>query len=260
MHRARKRFGQNFLQDQAIIERIIAAIRPTEKDHLVEIGPGQGALTIPLLAKAGRLDAIEIDRDLAPNIQLLDPSASTLKVHQADALRFDLQTLAATQKLRIIGNLPYNISTPLLFHLLGQLTLISDMHFMLQKEVVDRICSVPGNKIYGRLSVMVQCWCECESLFTVPPTAFRPAPQVDSAIIRLRPRPRALLGDQNPNTFKQLVTAAFGQRRKTIAKALSKTLRREQIVAADIDPKARAEVLSVEDFVRLASVAELSVS
>ncbi|NOY62622.1 MAG: 16S rRNA (adenine(1518)-N(6)/adenine(1519)-N(6))-dimethyltransferase RsmA, partial [Gammaproteobacteria bacterium] len=189
-HRARKRFGQNFLHDGHVIARIVAAVRPRPGQQIVEIGPGQGALTEPLLDAAGELDVVELDRDLIPLLEQRFNAQQTLRIHQADALKFDFSTLrgdCADAALRVVGNLPYNISTPLLFHLLSFSGLIKDMHFMLQKEVVDRLAAQPGGGDYGRLSVMMQYHCQVERLFVVKPGSFTPVPKVDSAIVRLTP-------------------------------------------------------------------------
>ena len=254
MHKARKRFGQNFLHDQQVIDRIIAAINPKPEQHLVEIGPGQGALTEQLLASTdNRLDAIELDRDLIPILRVKFFQASALTIHEADALKFDFSSLYPGESLRIVGNLPYNISTPLLFHLLEFTHHITDMHFMLQKEVVERICAEPGNSAYGRLSVMMQYFCATEYLFTVKPGAFNPAPKVDSAIIRLVPRGDHELTARNFKVLENTVRISFSQRRKTLRNNLKPLLTAEQIEAAGIDPSIRPERLSVADFVNLAN-------
>jgi 16S rRNA (adenine1518-N6/adenine1519-N6)-dimethyltransferase len=252
-HRARKRFGQNFLHDRGVIQRIIAAVQPRPGDHLVEIGPGQGALTLPLLDAAGSLEAVEMDRDLVPRLQALCAGHGELVLHQGDALRFDFrQCHGGAGRLRLIGNLPYNISTPLLFHLLKQADLVLDMHFMLQREVVERMAAQPGSKTYGRLSVMIQYACEVEALFRVPPGAFNPAPKVESAIVRLTPKsPDLPACDQQ--RLATVVAAAFGQRRKTLRRALAGVIDTGLISTAGIDPGARAEQLTVEQFVRLAN-------
>jgi 16S rRNA (adenine1518-N6/adenine1519-N6)-dimethyltransferase len=255
VHRARKRFGQNFLHDPGVIRRILAAIAPRRDDALVEIGPGQGALTRGLLAAAGRLDAIEIDRDLIPALQALNNADATLQLHQADALSFDFTALHSGAPLRIVGNLPYNISTPLLFHLLTQAASIADLHLMLQKEVVERIVASPGSKAYGRLSVMVQSCCQAESLFRIGPGAFRPAPSVESALLRLRIPPQAPVTLVNPGHHAALVAAAFSQRRKTLRNSLKSHIEPATFPQAGIDPGARAETLSIEDFARLSNCA-----
>jgi 16S rRNA (adenine1518-N6/adenine1519-N6)-dimethyltransferase len=254
-HQPRKRFGQHFLHDPGVVRRIVASIAPQPGDHLVEIGPGEGAITLELLRAAGRLDAIELDRDLVAPLRERARGIGELVVHGADALRFDFCALAAAgEKLRVVGNLPYNISTPLLFHLLDQSGCVRDMHFMLQKEVVERMAAEPGGRDYGRLSVMLQARCEVIPLFTVGPGAFRPPPKVDSAIVRLLPRARpAEVAD--PSVFARLVAAAFAQRRKTLRNGLKGLLAAEDIAALGIDPGVRAEQLPLEDFVRLANAA-----
>lgn len=253
MHRARKRFGQNFLHDRYVIERIVRAIAPQVGDPLVEIGPGQGAITLPLLRAAGRLEAIEMDRDLLVPLRERCAGEGELLLHQGDALQLDLaDTWPRCSTVRVVGNLPYNISTPLIFHLLSQLDRVRDMHFMLQKEVVDRLASAPGTRVYGRLSVMVQYHCRVERLFKVPPGAFRPAPKVESAIIRLTPlRP---LPWQVPDMqrFGMIVAAAFGQRRKTLRNTLRRLVSTDGFDEAGVDAGRRAETLSVEEFVALA--------
>ncbi|WP_339778051.1 16S rRNA (adenine(1518)-N(6)/adenine(1519)-N(6))-dimethyltransferase RsmA [uncultured Methylophaga sp.] len=251
--KARKRFGQNFLHDEAVIADIIAAVAPQKDQHLVEIGPGRGALTASLLEDAGLLDVIELDRDLVPILQNQFKGAANLHIHQADALEFDFSLLPRDgEKLRVIGNLPYNITTPLLFHLLEQASLIEDMCFMLQREVVERICAAPGNKSYGRLSIMIQYQCMVEQLFIVPPTAFDPPPKVESAIIYIQPRKQFLGGDVCIKTLGSLVTQAFSQRRKTIANTLKNSVSVGQLEAKGIDPKLRPETLSVKQYVALA--------
>lgn len=252
-HRARKRFGQNFLHDANIIAKIVAAIAPRPADRLVEIGPGLGALTTPLLQRVEQLDVIELDRDLVPRLAEL-PDADKLVVHEADALKFDFGALRddiSTPPLRVVGNLPYNISSPLIFHLLGFAEHIRDMHFMLQKEVVERLAAAPGSGDYGRLTVAVQAQCRVEHLFTVPPGCFSPAPKVDSAIVRLTPLDDPLCPRALQPELENLLRQAFGQRRKTLRNNLKGTLSAEAIEACGIDPALRPERLSVEDFVRL---------
>jgi 16S rRNA (adenine1518-N6/adenine1519-N6)-dimethyltransferase len=253
-HRARKRFGQNFLHDPRVIERIVRAIDPRPEQTLVEIGPGLGALTRPLLERAGLLQVIELDRDVIPHLRSACAEAGALTIHQADALGFDYSVLAAPDRpLRLIGNLPYNISTPLLFHLLGFVGQVQDMHFMLQKEVVDRICAAPGSDAYGRLTATVAARAEAVSLFVVGPGAFTPAPKVDSAIVRITPRP-APFPLPDLATYDRVVTAAFSQRRKTLANALKTLMNAAQIESAGVDPGIRAERLAPADFARLATV------
>jgi len=251
MHRARKRFGQHFLHDQNIIERILRSIDPRPGDRLVEIGPGQGALTWPLLQRCGQLTAIELDRDLIPVLQQESKRYGELQLINADILEFDLASLGGEQMIRLVGNLPYNISTPLMFHVLDSIAQISDMHFMVQKEVAERIVAEPGNGHYGRLSIMLQYQCECQLLFEVPPGSFTPPPKVDSAVIRLIPRasPEYDIGDYA--NFSAIVQAAFGQRRKTLSNSLKDTLSRDLIIACGIDPGLRAENLSLGDFAKL---------
>ena len=254
-HRARKRFGQNFLHDPLVIQRIADNINPQPDQHLVEIGPGMGALTRFLLPRCGRLDAIELDRDLVPILKQACRVLGDLHVHNADALRFDMHSLIEDgEKLRIVGNLPYNISTPLLFHLISQIEIIEDMHFMLQKEVVDRITAAAGSRDYGRLSVMAQYYCQAERLFIVKPGAFNPAPRVDSAIIRLRPHHSKPVEVHDMKGFSALVTKAFSQRRKTIRNALKGLLSEADISGLGIDPGVRPEVLQLNDFANLSNL------
>lgn len=253
-HRPRKRFGQNFLHDPIVIRKIIDAIAPEPGDHLVEIGPGQAALTIPLLEAAGSMDAIEIDRDLVPIVQERCAPYGELTLHNVDALKFDFRQLKTDNRpLRLVGNLPYNISTPILFHLLDAREVISDMHFMLQKEVVERMAAGPGSKTYGRLSVMLQAWCKVSHLFDIGPGAFKPPPKVDSSIVRLVPRTDQEVGIVDPRRFAELVKAAFAQRRKTLRNNLKGLITADQISALGIDPACRAETLSVKEFRQLAS-------
>lgn len=251
MPRARKRFGQHFLHDRQVIESILDAIDPRPGQQLVEIGPGQGALTLPLLRRAGRLTAIEIDRDLVGSLAAAAEGIGELEIVNTDILGFELGELVSDGDLRLVGNLPYNISTPLMFHLLKSASLIRDMHFMLQKEVAQRIVASPGGSDYGRLSVMLQYRCRCEYLFDVAPGSFRPPPKVDSAVIRLVPEARPVTDVGDYELFSGIVQAAFGQRRKTIANALKSIIDRAAISACGIDPGARAENLAVGDFARL---------
>ena len=250
-HRARKRFGQNFLHDARVIDRIVRAIHPKAGEHLIEIGPGLGALTLPLLQAAGRLEVVELDRDLIPKLEQQCAGQGELIIHSADALKFDFCALAAGGRLRLAGNLPYNISTPLIFHLLEQAHCIDDMHFMLQKEVVERLAAKPDTSDYGRLSVMVQYRCKVEQLFIVPPGAFTPAPKVDSAIVRLEPHAEPPV-DVDAAVLEKLVAQAFSQRRKTLRNTLKGLLDAETIEAAGIDPQRRAETLSLQEFAALA--------
>jgi 16S rRNA (adenine1518-N6/adenine1519-N6)-dimethyltransferase len=251
-HRARKRFGQNFLHDPQVIDRIVRAIHPRAGESLVEIGPGLGALTAPLLAAAGALHVIELDRDVVPLLEKRCAGLGALTLTQADVLTVNFTALAAGRKLRLVGNLPYNISTPLLFHVLEHADCIQDLHFMLQKEVVDRICAAPNSPDYGRLSVSIAARAEAQRLFGVGPGAFQPAPKVDSAIVRLVPRPPAFAID-DPARFDGVVKAAFSQRRKQLRNTLKGLLSAEAIIACDIDPAARAEQLAPADFARLAN-------
>lgn len=258
-HRARKRFGQNFLHDPGTIRRILAAVAAAPGQHLVEIGPGRGALTAGLLEAAGELDVIELDRDLVGPLAERLGGLGRLRVHQADALRFDLCSLlpatAAGERLRLVGNLPYNISTPLLFRFLAQAGCVQDMHLMLQKEVVERMAAEPGTKVYGRLSVMVQTHCSVEPVLSVGPGAFRPAPKVSSAVVRLvplRPPPVAVAA---PDLHERLVAAAFAQRRKRLSNSLRGLADVALMERCGLDPGARAEQLSVADFAHLANAA-----
>jgi len=257
-HRPRKRFGQNFLHDPGVIHGIVAAIHPQTGEHLVEIGPGMGALTEPLMERIGQMDVVELDRDLIPGLRTLFAVQGGLTVHQHDALKFDFCALAKEgEKLRVVGNLPYNISTPLIFHLLAQSHCIRDMHFMLQQEVVDRLAAAPGCGDYGRLSIMVQYRCRVEKLFTVPPGAFNPPPKVYSAIVRLTPYEEPPVKVRNEAVLERLVTQAFSQRRKTLRNNLKKMIDAATIESLGIDPGRRPETLSLEEFARLAdAVAE----
>jgi 16S rRNA (adenine1518-N6/adenine1519-N6)-dimethyltransferase len=251
-HQARKRFGQNFLHDQGVVDHILAHAHPCPGQHWVEVGPGLGALTQPLLQTGIRLDVIELDRDLVKYLQHRFSTNPNLTIHSGDALQFDFSSLRLEdEKLRIIGNLPYNISTPLLFHLLENSHCIEDMYFMLQKEVVERICAESGSKKYGRLSVMMQYYCAAEWLFDVAPESFDPIPQVVSAIVKLSPyqQPPVDIGDLS--RFKQLVAQAFSQRRKTIRNSLKNLIDDQSMLAMDIDPNLRAEALSLTQFALL---------
>lgn len=254
-HIPRKRFGQNFLVSQAIIAQIIDAIAPQVGDTLVEIGPGLGALTAPLVERLGHLHVVEIDRDLIARLSHNFPP-ERLTIHQGDALKFDFACLvvspgAGSAGLRVVGNLPYNISTPLLFHLAQFAPLVRDMHFMLQREVVLRMVAAPGGGEYGRLSVMLQYRFEMERLFDVPAEAFDPAPRVDSAIVRMIPRPAAALEAQDEALFARVVSAAFGQRRKMLRNTLRELIEADALARLGISPSARAEELGVADFVRI---------
>lgn len=252
-HRPRKRFGQHFLHDPGVVARIVGAFGAQAQDHVVEIGPGLGVLTRALADKVARLDAVELDRDLAARLREELGAQRNLGIHQADALGFDFCRLAApAHKLRIIGNLPYNISTPLLFRLLDQVACIADMVFMLQEEVVDRLCAAPGGKDYGRLSVMIQWRCRVEKLFHVGPGAFSPPPRVDSAVVRLVPHAQPPVPVRDAAVFGDIVHLAFAHRRKTLRNGLKGVLGETQIRALGIDPGARAETLTLAEFARLA--------
>jgi 16S rRNA (adenine1518-N6/adenine1519-N6)-dimethyltransferase len=251
---AKKHLGQNFLHERGVIEKIVLAIDPQPGDRLVEIGPGQGALTLPLLDRHGALTAIEFDRDLLAPLAAAAQGHGALTLLNADVLDVDFSALADGARIRLVGNLPYNLSSPILFHALDHAPAIRDMHFMLQKEVVERMAAAPGSKVYGRLSVMLQAYCAVTPLFKVPPGAFRPAPKVDSAVVRLVPRAPSEIGIDDPAGFAQVVRAAFGQRRKTLRNALSGVVDGTMIEAAGLRPDARAEQLSVADFIRLAKL------
>ena len=254
IHTPRKRFGQNFLHDHNIIFNLLSCLQATLGEHWVEIGPGHGALTEPLLKQGLRLDVVELDRDLVFLLKNKFKKYDHLRIHSADALKFDFSALVENhEKLRIIGNLPYNISTPLMFHLLDIAYCIEDMHFMLQKEVVDRLCAAPGSKKYGRLSVMMQYYCTTELLFDVPPESFNPVPKVKSAIVRLVPHLQPPVEVNDLENLNRLVTQAFSQRRKTLRNSLSKLIDEDTIIALDIDPALRAEAISLNDFAKLSN-------
>ncbi len=255
-HRPRKRFGQNFLHDPRVIARIVAAIAPRAGERLIEIGTGQGAITVELLKAAGKLEAVELDRDLIEPLRQKCAEAGDFTVHQGDALKFDFCALAqAGERLRLVGNLPYNISTPLLFHFLDQAACIADMHFMLQKEVVDRMAAGPGSKTYGRLSVMLQTRCQVTPLFDIGPGAFNPPPKVDSAIVRLIPHAEPPFAIDDPALFAGIVAQAFAQRRKTLRKSLQGMIGATAFEHAGIAPTERPEQLGPADFARLANAA-----
>jgi len=270
-HQARKRFGQNFLHDQGIIRHIVACIRPKPEQRIVEIGPGLGAITEHLLATTGHLDVVELDRDLLPYLRIAFASyGDNLRIHEADALQFDFRSLISdnlsadspsttgsnTEQglLRIVGNLPYNISTPLIFHLLSYTDLITDMHFMLQKEVVLRLAAGAGTNNYGRLSIMAQYFCRIDNLFEVPPEAFDPRPKVDSAIVRMAPYTELPHTAHNFKHFEQLVKSGFAQRRKTLRNNLKGIADDEQLQSLGIDPSIRPERLTVSDFVAISNL------
>ncbi|MBL4744372.1 MAG: 16S rRNA (adenine(1518)-N(6)/adenine(1519)-N(6))-dimethyltransferase RsmA [Cycloclasticus sp.] len=252
-HKARKRFGQNFLHDTRIIHQILMAIDPQPNDHIIEIGPGQGAITEPLVHSNCKLDVVELDRDLVERLSRRFTSSDQFTLHSADALTFDFAALHKGKPLRIVGNLPYNISTPLLFRLMDQSSHIGDMHFMLQKEIVNRLQAGPGSKQFGRLSIMIQIHCQVEALFDVDPECFTPKPKVMSSIVRLTPHAEEKYRIDNIVLFEKIVKAAFAQRRKTIRNNLKELCNDESLGVVDINPSARAEALSIDDFVRLAN-------
>lgn len=256
---AKKHLGQNFLHEKGVIAKIVQAIDPKPGDVVVEIGPGQGALTFPLLQRHGALTAIEFDRDLHAPLQAAARAHGTLRLVEGDVLGVDFSALAAELapadgRIRLVGNLPYNLSSPILFHALDHAGAIRDMHFMLQKEVVERMAAGPGSKVYGRLSVMLQAYCAVTPLFTVPPGAFRPAPKVDSAVVRLVPKPADRIEVADRTMFAHVVRAAFGQRRKTLRNALQGVADTEVIEAAGLRADARAEQVEVAGFIRLANL------
>lgn len=250
-HKARKRFGQNFLIDQSIISNIVRAVGPKPEDTVVEIGPGQGAITGPLLALVPNLQVIELDRDLIPVLLAQFAKFRDFKIHQQDALKFDYQALTSAEqpKLRIVGNLPYNISTALIFRLLDIKSIVQDMHFMLQKEVVNRLVAGPGNRNYGRLSIMAQYHCTIESLIEVPPESFEPAPKVNSAVARLTPHLTLPFPAKNLKNLEQFVRQAFQQRRKTLRNGLKAIVSDEEAERVGLDLGLRAEAISVQSFI-----------
>lgn len=255
----KKNLGQHFLTDRRYIDMIVLAVDPKPGDRLVEIGPGQGAITFPLLRRHGELTVIEFDRDLITPLMEASEGIGRLTVIHKDVLQVDFSKLAADdgqhggRQIRLVGNLPYNISSPILFHALEHAAAVRDMHFMLQKEVVDRMAAGPGSKVFGRLSVMLQAYCTVTALFDVPPGAFRPPPKVDSAVVRLVPLPAADVGITDPALFERMVRDAFGQRRKTLRNALQLVCSGADIEAAGLRPDARAEQLEVAEFKRLAN-------
>jgi len=254
-HKARKRFGQNFLNDFSVIENILGSLQLKDNEHFVEIGPGKGALTEPLIASGVQLDIIEIDRDLIAFLKQKYHKQENLRIFSSDALKFDYESLRVDkEKIRIIGNLPYNISTPLLFHLFKNTSFIEDMHFMLQKELVNRICANPGTKKYGRLTVMSQYYCSAESLFDVPPESFDPAPKVDSAVIKFIPHETPPVKVNSIAVLNKVVTQAFSQRRKTLRNSLKSLIAESEIEALSIDPTLRAESISLEGFAKLSNL------
>ncbi|ASP40785.1 16S rRNA (adenine(1518)-N(6)/adenine(1519)-N(6))-dimethyltransferase [Bacterioplanes sanyensis] len=252
-HKARKRFGQNFLHDQHVIDKIIRAIHPKDDDRLVEIGPGIGAITEPLLEATGRLDVVELDRDLIPILRTKFFNFPDFTIHEGDALKFDFSQIAGPQQaLRIVGNLPYNISTPLIFHLLSHHQQVQDMHFMLQKEVVDRLAAAPGSSDYGRLGIMAQYYCRVEPLFIVGPGSFNPPPKVDSAIVRLVPHQTLPHPAKDVKILEQVVRSAFSMRRKTLRNTLKTLIDADQLSALGIDPTLRPERITLEQYVCIA--------
>lgn len=251
-HQARKRFGQNFLQDPGVIERIVRAINPKPGEAMVEIGPGLGALTEEILADNPQLQVVELDRDLVPVLRTKFFNYPDFRIHEADALSFDFRQLVTDQPLRIVGNLPYNISTPLIFHLLSQADVIRDMHFMLQKEVVLRMAAVPGDNNYGRLGIMTQYFCRVQPLFEVGPGAFRPSPKVDSAIVRLVPHQTLPHPARDLATLQMVVRTAFNARRKTLRKALAGLVTVADLQQLGIDDGLRPENLSLAQYVAIA--------
>lgn len=255
-HLPRKRFGQYFLKDSVILQKIINAMRPQKTDTIIEIGPGQGALTDFLINEweYAKLILIEIDRDLVAFLKKKYPSSEKLIIYQSDALKFDFSALKIANKpLRIVGNLPYNISTPLLFHLFSQVKLIEDMHFMLQKEVVLRLTALAGSANYGRLSIMTQFFCDNTFLFNVPPNAFTPPTGVESAFVRLIPRKTRTKTIKDLNQFSAIVKEAFTHRRKTIANALTKLIPSEKWNTINVNPQSRPQELVIEDFVKISN-------
>lgn len=253
-HQARKRFGQNFLHDPRVINNIVKSIRPREGDNLVEIGPGMGAITEHLLdGTNGNLHVVELDRDLIPGLKVKFFNHSGFQIHEADALKFDFTQLITDERpLRIVGNLPYNISTPLIFHLLSYNDKVKDMHFMLQKEVVERLAAGAGEKNYGRLGIMAQYYCDVQHLFDVGPGAFKPAPKVDSAIVRMVPYKELPYPAKDVKTLSDVVRSAFAMRRKTLRNNLKQTISSEELEALGIDPGLRPERLELKDFVKIA--------
>ncbi|HEX2549666.1 MAG TPA: 16S rRNA (adenine(1518)-N(6)/adenine(1519)-N(6))-dimethyltransferase RsmA [Gammaproteobacteria bacterium] len=253
-HAPRKRFGQHFLHDKNIIQRIVDRIAPTPSDHIVEIGPGQGALTVPLLKTIGEMDVIEIDRDLIPALKLRCEDKGILNIYEGDALVFDLTPLIEKKSpLRLVGNLPYNISTPLIFHLLEYANHIQDMHFMLQKEVVHRIAAEPNTSDYGRLSIMVQYHCQVQALFDVGAEAFYPPPQVESSVVRLIPHHGIPYPAKNYSHFTNVVKMAFSHRRKTLRNSLKKMIHDSDWQGMEIDSHLRPEQIGVKEYVDISN-------
>jgi 16S rRNA (adenine1518-N6/adenine1519-N6)-dimethyltransferase len=255
-HQARKRFGQNFLTDPFLIQRIINTINPAAGELILEIGPGHAALSRPLSESAAELHLLEIDRDLAARLQILFHSKDRTRVHIGDALAVDFSEIVNGRPFRLVGNLPYNISTPLLFHVLQWNELITDMHFMLQQEVVKRMAAVPGGKTWGKLSVMCQYYCEVTPLFNVPPESFTPAPRVQSMFVKLVPHLQPPVMIENMTVFKRLVSKAFSMRRKTLRNNLKGMLDASMIESAGIDPGLRPETLGLAQFAALSNLLE----
>lgn len=257
-HTARKRFGQNFLHDDYVIDKIVSAINPQDGENLVEIGPGLGALTDPVCERVNHLTVVELDRDLAKRLRHHPFHGEKLTIIEQDALKLDFNDVVAQAPypgvpLRVFGNLPYNISTPLMFHLFSHSNLIKDMHFMLQKEVVNRLAAGPGSKNYGRLSVMAQYYCQVLPVLNVPPGAFKPPPKVDSAVVRLVPHAAPPVAVSDVSTLERVCSQAFNQRRKTIRNSLKDSISEEGLTAIGIDPTVRAETLSLHDFATIAN-------
>jgi 16S rRNA (adenine1518-N6/adenine1519-N6)-dimethyltransferase len=250
-YRPRKRFGQHFLIDQTTIDKIIAAIQPQSSEIIVEIGPGRAAISNPLAKLAGTFHAIELDRNLASMLKRQFASQTNVTIHQGDVLKFDFSGLG--EDLRIVGNLPYNISAPLLFRLIKYRSIIKDMYFMLQKEVVDRMAAPPGNRTYGRLSIMLGCYMKIEPLFDVPATAFSPSPKVESSIVRLHPLPDDIYAIADHEKLSNIVAEAFSQRRKKLRNALKVSATEENLIAAGIDPTSRPEQATIGNYVTLAN-------
>ena len=247
-HRARKRFGQNFLTDDRIIQRIVDVIDPHDEQLILEIGPGRAALTLPLARSGAEMVLLELDRDLAHGLQTRFAGSDHISVISGDALKLDFSEVSDGRPFRLVGNLPYNISTPLLFHVLQWSDLVIDMHFMLQQEVVNRMAAVPGTKAWGKLSVMCQYHCTVTPLFNVPPEAFRPAPKVQSSIVRLTPHDQPPVSIDRLDVFEKFLSRVFSQRRKTLRNSLRGVLDASSIEAAGIDPGLRPEMLSLEQF------------
>jgi 16S rRNA (adenine1518-N6/adenine1519-N6)-dimethyltransferase len=255
-HTPRKRFGQNFLVDAGIIAGIINAINPQKNQHIIEIGPGQGALTSSLIASGAKIDAIELDRDLAAFLSSHFANKANFKLHSADILNFDLNTLYSQdskRKLRLVGNLPYNISTPLLFKLFENIEIIEDMYFMLQKEVAERLAAKPNSKAYGRMSVTAQFYCDMQIVLDVPPASFDPAPKVDSSIVYFKPHAIQNIKVHNQRLLQRVTTEAFNQRRKTVANALKNLISSAELQQLEIDPSLRPENLTLSDYAKISN-------